>query len=134
MTVKKHFQPGESVPETAVYGVVHDGHRAIHHATLRKGERFPQCNKCKDRVRFEILHRASVGPSTSATKPAGRQKAVPEYVVLVDNGCTDGGVDQVATMPAVSVERPGENTGFAGGCNVGAERATGTYLALMRRG
>jgi hypothetical protein len=33
MTVKKHFQPGESVPETAVYGVIHDGHRAIHHAT-----------------------------------------------------------------------------------------------------
>jgi len=61
MTVKKYLQPGESVPETAVYAVIHDGHRPIHHATLRKGERFPLCAKCSDRVRFEFLQNASSG-------------------------------------------------------------------------
>jgi hypothetical protein len=72
MTVKKHFQPGESVPETAVYAVIHDGHRAIHHATLRNGERFPECTKCADRVRFEILQSASFGRTASTKKQTGR--------------------------------------------------------------
>ena len=72
MTVKKHFQPGESVPETAVYAVIHDGHRAIHHATLRNGERFPECTKCVDRVRFEILQGASFGHSANTKKETGR--------------------------------------------------------------
>jgi len=50
MMLKKHFQPGELVPETAVYAVIHDGHRSIHHAILRKDELFPQ--------RVEIYSRA----------------------------------------------------------------------------
>jgi len=52
-------------------------------------------------------------------------------VVLVDNGCTDGLVDQLDGRPGVTVVRPGTNTGFAGGCNVGADRATGEFLALV---
>ena len=39
MTVRKHFQPGDPIPETAVYAVVHDGHRATHQVTLRKNVR-----------------------------------------------------------------------------------------------
>lgn len=50
---KKAFQPGQSVPETAIYSVVHAGHRATHEVTLRKGELFPPCARCGDKVRFE---------------------------------------------------------------------------------
>ena len=52
-------------------------------------------------------------------------------VVLVDNGCTDGAVERLALDARVTVVRPGSNLGFAGGCNVGAEVATGEWLALV---
>jgi GT2 family glycosyltransferase len=52
-------------------------------------------------------------------------------VVLVDNGSTDGAVDRLAATPGVTMIRPGENLGFAGGCNAGAAAASGEYLALI---
>jgi GT2 family glycosyltransferase len=57
--------------------------------------------------------------------------AVDVDVVLVDNGCTDGAVDRLATTLGVTVVRPGENLGFAGGCNAGAAVASGEFLALI---
>ena len=52
-------------------------------------------------------------------------------VVLVDNGCTSPAVDVLATRSAVTVLRPGRNTGFAEGCNLGAARAGGDLLAFV---
>ncbi|HET6625707.1 MAG TPA: glycosyltransferase family 2 protein [Nocardioidaceae bacterium] len=52
-------------------------------------------------------------------------------VVLVDNGCTTDAVDDLAGQPGVTVVRPGRNTGFAGGCNLGAAHATGDHLAFV---
>ena len=52
-------------------------------------------------------------------------------VVLVDNGCTTDDVEVLAKLAGVTVVRPGTNTGFAGGCNLGARSATGEYLALV---
>lgn len=52
-------------------------------------------------------------------------------VILVDNGCTSDDVEVLESEPGVTVVRPGENLGFAGGCNAGAAVATGDYLALV---
>jgi GT2 family glycosyltransferase len=52
-------------------------------------------------------------------------------VVLVDNGCTSGTVERLASRPGVTVVRPGRNLGFAGGCVAGGQAATGEYLALL---
>jgi GT2 family glycosyltransferase len=52
-------------------------------------------------------------------------------VILVDNGCTDDAVDVVALLPAVTIVRPAENLGFAGGCRVGAEAARGEVLVFV---
>jgi GT2 family glycosyltransferase len=52
-------------------------------------------------------------------------------VVLVDNGCTTDDVEILERVPGVTVVRPGSNLGFAGGCNAGADVATGDYLALV---
>ena len=52
-------------------------------------------------------------------------------VVLVDNGCTTDAVDLLEGRPGVSVVRPGTNTGFAGGCNLGASHADGDHLAFV---
>jgi GT2 family glycosyltransferase len=53
-------------------------------------------------------------------------------VVLVDNGCTDpASVELAASRSGVSVVRPGDNLGYAGGCNVGADHAHGDVLAFV---
>ena len=52
-------------------------------------------------------------------------------VVLVDNGCTTDAVDQLRATPGVTVVAPGRNTGFAGGCNLGARHARGDVLAFI---
>ncbi len=58
-------------------------------------------------------------------------RGVEVDVVLVDNGCTTSAVADLDGQPGVTVLRPGGNTGFAGGCNLGARHATGDYLALV---
>jgi GT2 family glycosyltransferase len=52
-------------------------------------------------------------------------------VVLVDNGCTSDAVERLATSEGVTVVDPGENLGFAGGCNLGARHASGELLAFV---
>lgn len=60
---------------------------------------------------------------------ASRDVAVE--VVLVDNGCTDDGVDKVRDRQGVLVVEPGENLGFAAGCNYGARHASGEVVAFI---
>jgi GT2 family glycosyltransferase len=52
-------------------------------------------------------------------------------LVLVDNGCTSDGVARVKDLPGVRVLTPSENTGYAGGCVLGAAEARGDYLAFV---
>jgi hypothetical protein len=58
---RKH-RPGEIVPESGVYRVVHDEHRLMHEATLLQGDKFPLCRQCQHQVRFE-LRRAVKNPT-----------------------------------------------------------------------
>lgn len=52
-------------------------------------------------------------------------------VVLVDNGCTSPDLTPLRSRPGVTVLDPGHNTGFTGGCNLGARAADGEYLAFI---
>ena len=53
-------------------------------------------------------------------------------IIVVDNGSGDGSADRIASrFPDVTLVRIAENRGFAGGCNRGAEVATGEYLAFL---
>ncbi len=52
-------------------------------------------------------------------------------VIVVDNGCTNDDVENLRGVPGVTVLDPGANLGFAAGCNYGAERATGDFIALV---
>ena len=56
---------------------------------------------------------------------------VDARVVLVDNGGTEGLVDQLDTVAGVTVVRPGRNTGFAEGCNIGVAASTAPFIALV---
>lgn len=57
-------------------------------------------------------------------------EGVTVEVVVVDNGCA-WDVGPLAADPRVRVLRPGTNTGFTGGCNLGAAATTAPVLALV---
>lgn len=52
-------------------------------------------------------------------------------LILVDNGTTNTAVDEIKGLPGVRLLRPDANTGYAGGCDLGAAEATGEYLAFV---
>jgi hypothetical protein len=54
------FQPGELVPESGVYTVVHNHHRERHSATIFQGDHFPQCARCGKGVRFVLSRPAAL--------------------------------------------------------------------------
>ena len=55
-----------------------------------------------------------------------------DELIVVDNKPGDGSVEVVRELaPAARIVRPGGNTGFAGGCNAGAEEASGDLLVIL---
>ncbi len=56
----EEFKPGEKVPSSGVYRVLHKGHRDEHEATLREGEEFPTCTVCEEGVRFHLVQSAKL--------------------------------------------------------------------------
>lgn len=53
------FRPGQVVPESGIYEVIHDAdHRQAHDAVMIMGNRFPSCDSCEQRVRFRIVRTA----------------------------------------------------------------------------
>lgn len=52
---KKLHQPGEQVPKTGIYKVLHQAHRKEHDVVLRKLDTFPSCQHCGAEVRFELV-------------------------------------------------------------------------------
>jgi GT2 family glycosyltransferase len=56
---------------------------------------------------------------------------VDVHVVVVDNGCTSPSMDQFRARPGVTLLEPGTNTGFTGGCNLGAAATTTEFLAFI---
>jgi len=58
----KQFKAGDQVPEAGTYRVYHYRHRMPHLVNTLLVQ-FPQCSKCKDKVRFE-----PVAPSADAVE------------------------------------------------------------------
>ena len=55
-----------------------------------------------------------------------------DELIVVDNKPGDGSVEVVRELaPAARIVQPGHNTGFAGGCNAGAARASGDLLVIL---
>ena len=70
---EKDFRPGERIPHSGVYLVVHREHRPTHEATLVAGKPFPGCARCGTEVRFRLLRNANSiekDPDFSAEKSA----------------------------------------------------------------
>ena len=53
------YRPGETIRQSGIYEVMHDReHRAAHEAVMIGGEHFPDCETCKDKVRFRLVRTA----------------------------------------------------------------------------
>ncbi len=60
MAVGQEHRPGERVPCSGIYRVVHDTrHSQPHEITCVKGEPFPPCNHCGHTPRFVLVRGAS---------------------------------------------------------------------------
>ncbi len=56
---------------------------------------------------------------------------VSVHVVVVDNGCTSPSLEPLRARPGVTLLEPGANTGFTGGCNLGAAATDSAYVAFI---
>lgn len=53
------YKPGQQVPRSGIYKVVHDRvHYDVHEVTCVFGEHFPPCNHCGDHPRFQLVRYA----------------------------------------------------------------------------
>ena len=64
------FKPGDTVPHSGIYRVVHDSHHTKEHeATCVYGKRFPPCNDCGEHPRFILQRLAQHIDSNDNFKP-----------------------------------------------------------------
>ncbi len=55
----RRYRAGEVVRQSGIYEVVHDrDHREAHEVVMISGERFPDCETCKEKVRFCLIRTA----------------------------------------------------------------------------
>src|SRR3712207_9066101 len=85
----------------------------------------PPTRVSRTRVSAVILAWGDEPVLEEAVHAALASEGVDVDVVLVDNGCTSDAVTRLAGVAGVTGVEPGENLGFAGGCNLGAARASG---------
>ena len=55
----RRYRSGDTVRQSGIYEVIHDReHRAVHEVVMISGEHFPDCETCKEKVRFRLVRTA----------------------------------------------------------------------------
>src|SRR3954469_9281312 len=50
------FRPGAPISQSGIYEILHErDHRTSHEAVMIAGDSFPECDTCRDRVRFKLV-------------------------------------------------------------------------------
>jgi hypothetical protein len=52
----RNYKPGEPIPASGIYKVIHKTHRRAHENIFAAGETFPPCKRCGDQVRFRPVN------------------------------------------------------------------------------
>lgn len=65
------FMPGDQIPCSGIYRVLHRDHRESHDATLLDGQAFPACTVCGAEVRFRLVK------ESEAARQDGNRKDQP---------------------------------------------------------
>lgn len=59
LSEKARFKAGDVIPESGIYETVHENaHRGVHEVVMIKGDLFPPCDTCAERVRFKLIRSA----------------------------------------------------------------------------
>jgi hypothetical protein len=55
----RRYRAGEVVRQSGIYEVMHDrDHREAHEVVMISGQSFPDCDTCKEKVRFRLIRTA----------------------------------------------------------------------------
>ncbi|HTV66396.1 MAG TPA: hypothetical protein VMD98_12375 [Bryocella sp.] len=55
----RRYCAGDTVRQSGIYEVIHDrSHREAHEVVMISGEHFPDCETCKEKVRFRLVRTA----------------------------------------------------------------------------
>jgi hypothetical protein len=55
----RRYRSGDAVRQSGIYEVLHDrSHREAHEVVMISGECFPECETCKEKVRFRLVRTA----------------------------------------------------------------------------
>jgi|SRR5579863_9978369 len=55
----RRYRAGDTVRQSGIYEVLHDRtHREAHEVVMISGESFPDCETCKEKVRFRLVRTA----------------------------------------------------------------------------
>jgi hypothetical protein len=55
----RRYRSGEVVRQSGIYEVIHDReHREAHEVVMISGQQFPDCETCKEKVRFRLVRTA----------------------------------------------------------------------------
>jgi len=55
----RRYRSGDVVRQSGIYEVIHDrNHRESHEVVMISNERFPDCETCKEKVRFRLVRTA----------------------------------------------------------------------------
>ena len=55
----RRYRSGDTVRQSGIYEVIHDrNHRDAHEVVMISGEHFPDCETCKEKVRFRLVRTA----------------------------------------------------------------------------
>ncbi len=55
----RRYRAGDTVRQSGIYEVIHDrDHREVHDVVMISGEHFPDCETCKEKVRFRLVRTA----------------------------------------------------------------------------
>jgi hypothetical protein len=55
----RRYCAGDTVRQSGIYEVIHDrSHRDAHEVVMISGEHFPDCETCKEKVRFRLVRTA----------------------------------------------------------------------------
>ena len=52
----RSYKPGEQIPASGIYKVIHSTHRRAHENIFAAGQTFPPCKHCGDKVRFQAVN------------------------------------------------------------------------------
>ena len=74
---EREYRPGDDVPRSGIYLVIHEKHRKSHEAVVLKGAAFPECRECGQAVRYRPVEGGTPLDADADFKPGTAPERKP---------------------------------------------------------